>query len=69
MALPIAWPAYAYVDALMLLGPLRDLIVMRRAHPVYLWAIPALIAGQAIGNAIYMTRPDAWMAIAHWLIR
>lgn len=64
-----AWPAYAYIDALMLLGPLRDLVVMRRVHPVYLWAIPALILGQAIGNAIYMTRPDAWMAIAHGLIR
>ena len=31
------------VDALILLGMLRDLIVDRRVHKVYVWAFPLLI--------------------------
>jgi hypothetical protein len=60
---------YAYIDALLLLACLRYLAVRRRVHPVLLYGLPALIAGQATMNAIYMTRPEAWMKLAYWLIR
>jgi hypothetical protein len=61
--------AYAYVDGLIALGAVRDLIVLRRVHPVYLWALPCLMAAQLIGNLVYITRPAAWMSIAYALIR
>jgi hypothetical protein len=44
-----AWPwFYVGVDFLVLLGVLRDLIVNRRVHPVYLCALPTLILAQVI---------------------
>src|SRR5437867_2489120 len=39
---------YAGVDFLILLGAVRDLLVMRSIHPVYRYALPAYIAGQVL---------------------
>jgi hypothetical protein len=42
-----AWPwFYVGVDLLVLLGVLRDLVVSRRVHPVYLYVLPVLILAQ-----------------------
>lgn len=65
----VVWPYYAYIDALMGLLVLCDLIVLRRVHPVFRVALPVLIAGQALANTVYMTRPSWWMHTAEWLIR
>lgn len=43
--LPFAW-FYVGVDLLVFLSLLRDLIVTKRVHPVYLYALPLLIVGQ-----------------------
>ena len=41
------WPYYYVgVDLLVFLGVLRDLIVDRRIHPVYLFALPTLVLAQ-----------------------
>ena len=63
------WPYYLYADGLIALGLLRDLAVLGRPHWVYVRVFPAVIALQAVANAIYMTRPAAWMNFALWLIR
>jgi hypothetical protein len=63
------WPYYLYVDLLVGLGVLRDLVVMRRPHWVYVRVLPAVIALQAATQAVYMTRPKPWMDVALWLIR
>ena len=63
------WPYYLYADILVVLGLLRDLAVLRRPHWVYLRVFPAVIALQALANAIYMTRPKPWMDVALWLTR
>jgi hypothetical protein len=54
---------YLCLDLLMALGIVRDLIVDRRVHKVYLYALPVLIVGQYL--AIYMWRinPSWWQAI------
>jgi hypothetical protein len=57
------------VDLLVLLGATRDLIVTKRIHPIYLWALPILIVTQIIEIHINIHQPAAWMAIAHWIIR
>ena len=53
------------LDLLMALGVLRDMVVDRRVHKVYLYALPILIVGQNL--AIYMWRinPSSWRAITH----
>jgi hypothetical protein len=45
---------YTGVDALILLGLLRDLIVTERVHPVYLFGLPILAAGQTAAMFMYV---------------
>jgi hypothetical protein len=59
----------AAVDGLVCLGALRDWIVMKRIHPVYLWALPIMIVSQRIMLHINHGHMAAWMAFAHWLMR
>jgi len=56
------------VLGVMLLGVVRDLLVDKRIHKVYLVALPCLIAG--FGSAIYTWRSASpwWMSIAHSLL-
>jgi hypothetical protein len=56
------------LDLLILLGVGRDLIVDRRVHKVYLYALPPLIVGQNL--AIYMWRmnPAWWRGITHGIL-
>jgi hypothetical protein len=65
---PQNW-GYVFVDGLIALGAARDLLVSRRIHPVYLWALPILIVFQAAANAVYLAHPAAWMKIAYAIIR
>ena len=59
---------YAGVDAVLCLGVLRDLIVDRRIHRLYLVALPALALAQY--GIVYMitTPPHWWVSIAHSLM-
>jgi len=56
------------VDLLIALGIGRDLVVDRRVHKVYLYALPILIVGQNL--AIYMWRgnPSWWQGITHSIL-
>jgi len=66
--LPFPW-FYSGVDCLVLLGAVRDLIVMKRVHPIYLWALPAMIVAQTITIHILTHQTAAWMSFAGWLKR
>jgi hypothetical protein len=54
---------YPCLDLLMCFGVGRDLLVDRRVHKVYLYALPLLIVGQSL--AVYMWRhnPSWWQGI------
>jgi hypothetical protein len=59
---------YACVDSLLLLGMSRDLIVLRRIHPAYLYALPTFIVCQIlVVHAIYHHSPS-WLRIAHLIL-
>gem|GEM_PF-392014 len=60
---------YAGVDVLIFLGVVRDLIVNRRIHPVYLYALPAFILGQIFVVYTYTHTSLWWMATAHAILR
>lgn len=49
------WPWYHLgVDFLILLAMVRDLVVQRRIHPVYLWSLPVLLATQVtVMNTVF----------------
>ena len=59
---------YAGVDALILLGVARDVIVTHRVHVVYLYALPALIVGQVITMQVFLNSWPPWLTIAHRII-
>lgn len=56
------------VWAVMLLGVLRDLLVDKRVHRVYLVALPSLFAGYAFATYTWRAASPWWMSIAHSLL-
>jgi hypothetical protein len=63
-----AW-FYSGVDLLIFFGVLRDVIVTRRVHPVYRYALPALIFGQFIAMHLFLTASPRWLVIADAILR
>jgi hypothetical protein len=59
---------YAGVDALILLGVARDLIVNRRIHAVYLYALPAFVLGHVIVTYTFTHNSPWWLKIAHAIL-
>jgi hypothetical protein len=60
--------SYYGVDALMLLGVARDLIVNRRIHKVYLYTMPVLAACQWVVVYVFTHAPAWWVRIAQKII-
>jgi hypothetical protein len=58
------WLFYAGVDVLILLGVVRDWIVLRRVHPVYLYVLPLFIAGQSVATYVAFHNVPVWLRIA-----
>jgi FtsH-binding integral membrane protein len=59
---------YVCLDLLIALGVVRDLIVDRRVHKVYRYALPALIAGQCLAIYIWRVNPLWWRAVTHVIL-
>jgi hypothetical protein len=59
----------AGVDALICLGVVRDLIVERRIHKVYLYALPILIVCQIAAVETFLHASPWWMYIANRIVR
>jgi hypothetical protein len=57
------------VDGLIALGAVRDAVVQKRIHPIYLWTLPILIVMQTIAIHIADHGYAPWLAFAHWLMR
>jgi hypothetical protein len=61
--------SYVCVDSLILLGVVRDLIVTRRVHPVYRYALPALIVIQSTAMYLLLKAPPFWVKITGEILR
>jgi hypothetical protein len=59
----------AGVDALICLGVIRDLIVERRVHKVYVYALPILIVWQIFAVETFVHASPWWVNIANWVLR
>jgi hypothetical protein len=59
---------YAGVDALILLAVLRDLIVTKRVHPVYLYGLPLMMLGQIAVIYMFVHSSPEWLRIAHAIL-
>jgi phosphoglycerol transferase MdoB-like AlkP superfamily enzyme len=56
---------YAGVDAVILLGVVRDLLVNRRVHTIYRIALPVLIVLQTCAVYLAFSAPSWWARLAH----
>jgi len=61
--------AYWCVDGLILLGIVRDLLVNRRVHRVYLYALPIMILTQTTAMHLYFAAPRGWVRITDAILR
>ena len=57
------------MDLLIFLGVVRDLIVTRRVHVVYLYALPAMILAQTFAIHLLITNSPSWVKIANRILR
>jgi hypothetical protein len=64
---PAHW-FYAGVDLLILLGIVRDLIVTKRVHPVYLYGLPLMMLGQVVATYTFVKALPEWLGIARALL-
>jgi hypothetical protein len=59
---------YVAVDLLVLLGVVRDLIVNRRIHVVYRYALPALIVAQVFAVQTWLHHPAWWVRVTNAIL-
>ena len=59
---------YLCLDLLILLGVARDLVVDRRVHKVYLYALPVLIVGQNLAIYMWRVNPAWWSTTTHLIL-
>jgi hypothetical protein len=56
------------LDLVIVLGVVRDLLVDRRVHKVYLYALPLLIVGQSLALYMFRHNPSWWQGITHAIL-
>jgi hypothetical protein len=65
--IPAHW-LYAGVDVLIVLGIVRDLIVTKHVHPVYLYGLPLMMLGQVVTTYTFVKALPEWLTIARALL-
>jgi len=59
---------YPCLDLVIVFGVVRDLMVDRRVHKVYVYALPLLIVSQGLAVYIWRSNPSWWQGIAHGIL-
>ncbi len=59
---------YPLLDLLIVLGMMRDLVVDRRIHKVYLYALPVMIVLQSLAMYLWRVNPAWWRATTHAIV-
>ncbi len=60
---------YIALDCLIALGMVRDWVVDKRVHKVYLYALPSLIVVQSLAIYAWRINPKWWQAITQAILR
>jgi hypothetical protein len=59
---------FVFVDAVIALGLVRDILVNRTVHPVYRYTLPPLVLAQTAATLIWANPPQIWLRITHSLL-
>jgi hypothetical protein len=57
------------VDAVMVLGVARDLLVDGRVHKVYLYGIAALVVGENVAIYLWRGAPRWWVSMCKEILK
>lgn len=64
----IPWFFYVGTDLLFGAAAVRDLVTIRRIHPVYLYGVPAVMCGEYAGVWLFLHRPEFWLTFCRFVI-
>jgi hypothetical protein len=59
---------YPCLDGVILLGVVRDLLVNRRVHTVYRYALPMLLIGQSLAVYLWLGAPSWWLRVTQAIL-
>jgi hypothetical protein len=59
---------YAALDCLIVLGLMRDWVVDKRVHKVYLYALPPIFVVQSLAIYAWRINPKWWQVITHAIL-
>jgi len=62
------WYWYTFTDGLLLICVLRDLLVMRRIHPVFLYGVPLFLLGEYGAAFLFLHPPALWLSISRAIV-
>jgi len=62
------WFWYSFTDGLLLICVLRELLLSRRIHPVFLYGVPLFLIGEYSAAYLFLHPPAAWLAICRFMI-
>lgn len=64
----IPWFWYSFTDGLLLICVLRDLLVFRRIHPVFLYGVPLFLIGEYGAAYLFLHPPALWLSVSRALV-
>jgi len=59
---------FVFVDSVIALGIVRDLLVNRTIHPVYRYALPVLVVAQTVTTLLWSHPPQSWLSVTHAIL-
>lgn len=62
------WYWYTFTDGLLLICVLRDLMLMRRVHPVFLYGVPLFLLGEHGAAYLFLHPPALWLSLTRAII-
>jgi uncharacterized membrane protein YozB (DUF420 family) len=62
------WFWYSFTDGLLLICVLRELLLTRRIHPVFLYGVPLFLIGEYSAAYLFMHPPALWLSICRTIL-
>jgi hypothetical protein len=63
-----AWFWYSFTDGLLLICVLRELLLTRRIHPVFLYGVPLFVIGEYSAAYLFLHPPALWLSICRAIL-
>jgi len=62
------WFWYSFTDGLLVICVLRELLLTRRVHPVFLYGVPLFLIGEYGAAYLFLHPPGLWLSICRAIL-